>query len=49
MNDTVKRKDIDWVSKLFGGISKLVSGLVWWEQLSKLFGGAVWWSLQLKK
>ncbi|MGYP000100773679 len=46
MNDTVKRKDIDWVSKLFGGISKLVSGLVWWEHLNypnflvERFGGA---------
>ena len=34
MDDMVKRKDIDWVSKLFGGISKLVSGLVWWEHLN---------------
>lgn len=37
---------IEWVSKLFGGISKLVSGLVWWEHqnypnfLVEWFGGA---------
>mgnify|MGYP001719179170 CR=1 FL=1 len=39
MNDTVKRKDIDWVSKLFGGIT------VWWAGLVGLhFSSLDWWA-----